>query len=100
MQNIADNLIAVSYTHLDVYKRQEENKGDKMQLLYNYLTGVEFKGQVEAIAEGFLAMKNSITRERMQMEKLWKERDKQLDKVLMCTSAMYGSCLLYTSRCV
>lgn len=72
-------------------QRSEENKGDKMQLLYNYLTGVEFKGQVEAIAEGFLAMKNSITRERMQMEKLWKERDKQLDKVLMCTSAMYGS---------
>jgi len=43
-------------------QRSEENKGDKMQLLYNYLTGVEFRGQVEAIAEGFLAMKNSITR--------------------------------------
>ena len=54
-------------------QRSEENKGDKMQLLYNYLTGVEFKGQVEAIAEGFIAMKNSITRERMQMEKIWKE---------------------------
>lgn len=72
-------------------QRSEENKGDKMQLLYNYLTGVEFKGQVEAIAEGFLAMKYSITKERMQMEKIWKEREKQLEKVLLSTSGLYGS---------
>ncbi len=78
---------------LKVYEiqRSEENKGDKMQLLYNYLTGVEFRGQVEAIAEGFMAMKNSITKERMQMEKLWKEREKQLEKVLISTSGLYGS---------
>ncbi len=71
--------------------KNEENKGEKMQLLYNYLTGVEFKGQVESIAEAFLAMRNSITKERMQMEKMWKEREKQLDKVLMSTSGLYGS---------
>ena len=71
--------------------RNEENKGDKMQLLYNYLTGNEFKGQVEAIAEGFMAMKQSIMKERIQMEKMWKEREKQLDKVLISTSGMYGS---------
>lgn len=78
---------------LKVYEiqRSEENKGDKMQMLYDYLTGVEFKGQVEAIAEGFIAMKNSITKERMQMEKIWKEREKQLEKVLINTSGLYGS---------
>jgi hypothetical protein len=36
-------------------------------------------------------MKNSITKERMQMEKMWKEREKQLEKVLISTSGMYGS---------
>ena len=72
-------------------RKSEENKGEKMHLLYNYLTGVEFRGQIEAIVEGFLSMKNSITRERMQMEKIWKEREKQLDKVLINTSGMYGS---------
>jgi hypothetical protein len=78
---------------LKVYEiqRSEENKGDKMQLLYNYLTGNEFKGQVEAIVEGFMAMKQSIMKERIQMEKMWKEREKQLDKVLISTSGMYGS---------
>jgi hypothetical protein len=72
-------------------QKSQENKGDKMQLLYNYLTGNEFRGQIEAIVEGFMAMKQSIMKERIQMEKLWKEREKQLEKVLLSTSGMYGS---------
>lgn len=72
-------------------KKTEENKGEKMQMLYNFLTGNEFRQQVEAIVEGFVSMRNSITKERVQMEKLWKEREKQLEKVLINTSGMYGS---------
>jgi len=72
-------------------KKAEENKGEKMQLLYSYLTGIEFRQQIETIVEGFLSMKNSISRERIQMEKLWKEREKQLEKVLLSTSGLYGS---------
>jgi len=72
-------------------QKSQENKGDKMQMLYDYLTGIEFRGQIEAIAEGFMTIKNGISRERMQMEKIWKEREKQLEKVLLNTSALYGS---------
>ncbi len=72
-------------------QKSQENKGDKMQMLYDYLTGNEFRGQMEAIVEGFFAMKQSIARERIQMEKMWKEREKQLEKVLLNTSGMYGS---------
>lgn len=72
-------------------KKSEENKGEKMQMLYSYLTGVEFRQQIGAIVEGFLAMKQSIARERIQMEKTWKEREKQLEKVLLNTSGLYGS---------
>lgn len=74
----------------DAHKSQE-NKGDKMQMLYTYLTGNEFRGQMEAIVEGFVSLKQSITKERIQMEKLWKEREKQIEKVLISTSGMYGS---------
>lgn len=72
-------------------RRAEENKGEKMTMLYTYLTGNEFRQQIETIVEGFLSLKQSITRERVQMEKLWKEREKQLEKVLLSTSGMYGS---------
>jgi hypothetical protein len=72
-------------------QKNQENRGGKMELLYNYLLSNEFRGQMEAIAEGFMAMKVGITKERMQMEKIWKEREKQLEKVLINTSGMYGS---------
>ena len=72
-------------------KKGEENKGEKMQLLYDYLTGNEFRQQMETIVEGFMSMKISIDKERIQMEKLWKEREKQLHKVLISTSGMFGS---------
>ncbi len=72
-------------------RRAEENKGEKMTMLYTYLTGNEFRQQIETIVEGFLSLKHSISRERVQMEKLWKEREKQLEKVLLSTSGMYGS---------
>jgi len=72
-------------------KKAEENKGEKMQMLYSYLTGMEFRQQIETIVEGFLSMKNAITRERVQMEKMWKEREKQLERVLLRTSGLYGS---------
>lgn len=85
------HLLRNSIIRIHDIQRSQENKGDKMQLLYNYLTGNEFRGQVEAIVEGFLSLKQSITKERIQMEKIWKEREKQLEKVLLSTSGMYGS---------
>jgi hypothetical protein len=62
-----------------------------MQMLYTYLTGTEFRQQIETIVEGFMSMKNCISKERIQMEKIWKEREKQLERVLISTSGMYGS---------
>ncbi|HMO32556.1 MAG TPA: DUF2130 domain-containing protein [Lacibacter sp.] len=71
--------------------QSQENKGEKMQMLYDYLTGSEFAGQWKAIREGFLSMKLSIQKERDAMEKLWKQREKQLEKVLLNAAHIHGS---------
>jgi hypothetical protein len=71
--------------------KSQENKGDKMHMLYNYLTSSEFAEQWKAIREGFLAMKLSIQKEREAMEKLWKAREKQLEKVLLNAAHIKGS---------
>jgi hypothetical protein len=71
--------------------KSQDNKGDKMHLLYNYLTSSEFSEQWKAIREGFLMMRHSIQRERDAMEKLWKAREKQLEKVLLNASHIKGS---------
>lgn len=83
---LRDALIRVHAT-----KASNENKGDKMQMLYNYLTGNEFRHQVEAIVEAFTTMKSNLDREKRQMIKNWKEREKQIDKVIENTLGLYGS---------
>ncbi|MBN8673445.1 MAG: DUF2130 domain-containing protein [Chitinophagales bacterium] len=71
--------------------KKQDNKGDKMHMLYDYLTSSEFAEQWKAIREGFLSMKLSIQRERDAMEKLWKQREKQLEKVLLNAAHVRGS---------
>jgi hypothetical protein len=71
--------------------KSQENKGDKMHLLYDYLTSTEFSEQWKAIREGFLSMKQSIQKERDTMERLWKAREKQLEKVLLNAAHVRGS---------
>ena len=71
--------------------KNQDNKGDKMHLLYDYLTSNEFAEQWKAIREGFMSMRLSIQRERDAMEKLWKAREKQLEKVLLNAAHIRGS---------
>lgn len=90
-------VIALSYVLRDgIIKifnatRSQENRGDKMHLLYDYLTSNEFGEQWKAIREGFQSMKLSIQKERDAMEKLWKAREKQLEKVLLNAAHIKGS---------
>lgn len=74
-----------------IASKSQENKGDKMHLLYDYLTSREFAEQWQAIREGFMSMKLSIQKERDAMEKLWKAREKQLEKVLLNSAHIRGS---------
>lgn len=71
--------------------KSRENVGDKMTLLYNYLTGPEFTEQWKAIREGFMSMKISIQKERDAMERIWKAREKQLEKILLSSTHIRGS---------
>lgn len=63
---------------------------DKMQALYHYLAGDAFRHKVEAIVEAFDVMRKQLDRERRAMERLWKEREKQLDRIITSTAGMYG----------
>ncbi len=69
----------------------QENRSDKMGLLYSYLTSNEFRMQIEAIVEGFTQMQNDLDAEKRAMARIWKQREKQISKVLESTTALYGS---------
>ncbi len=69
----------------------QTNKGEKMEMLYNYLTSNEFRLQLGAIVEGFSDLQDSYTQEKRAMERIWKQREKQLEKVLLNTNHFIGS---------
>jgi hypothetical protein len=67
------------------------NRGDKMHMLYDFLTSTNFRMQVEAIVEGFTSLKNGLETEKRSMQRIWKEREKQIEKVIMNTIDMHAS---------
>ncbi len=65
-------------------------KGEKMELIYQYLSGSEFRHRIEAIVEAFVAMKGDLDSEKRAMERTWAKREKQIERVIHNTSGMYG----------
>lgn len=80
-----------SIVQLSMAVSSQENKGDKMHMLYDYLTSNTFSMQIEAIVEGFSQMKSDLESEKRSMQRIWKQRDKQIEKVITNTINMYGS---------
>jgi len=76
-----------------IYKfiRKEENKTDKMTLLYNYMTSSEFAMQMKAIVDGFTKMQEELNKEKRSIMASWKRRQKIIDGVLTNTSELYGA---------
>jgi len=71
-------------------KAMAVGKDEKVEILYSYLTGVEFRQRVEMIVEAFTGMQNGLNKEKMAYEKIWAEREKQIQKVISNTVGMYG----------
>jgi len=71
--------------------QREENKSDKMSLLYNYMTGNEFSMQMKAIVDGFITMQSELDKEKRSLMATWKRRQKTIDGVLANTTEMYGA---------
>ncbi|MEQ8910287.1 MAG: DUF2130 domain-containing protein [Vicingaceae bacterium] len=84
-------VIRESVIQLSLAVASQENKGDKMHMLYDFLTSNTFRMQIEAIVEGFSQMKDDLEKEKRSMQRIWKSREKQIDKVITNTVDMYGS---------
>jgi hypothetical protein len=75
---------------LERERQASTGKSVKMEMLYAYLAGNEFKGRVEGIVEAFTSLQDQLQRERRAMEKNWKEREKQIERVIKNTVGLYG----------
>jgi len=82
---LRSNLIEVS-----AIRQTSEGKHGKMELLFEYLSSIEFRHRIEAIVEAFRTMQDDLGKERQAMERYWAKRDKQMQLVLQNVSGMYG----------
>ncbi len=72
-----------------IAKLQQVGKDRNMDILFQYLTGSEFRNRVEAIMEPFIIMKDDLEKEKRAMQGSWNKREKMLNKVIDNTGGMY-----------
>lgn len=68
-----------------------QGKNEKMEMLYRYLAGDDFRHKVEAIVEAFTALRAQLDKERRAMHRQWAERERQIERVILSTTGMYGA---------
>jgi len=85
------SLLRESLIRLQKVTKKEENRADKMSLLYNYMSGNEFSMQMKAIVDGFITMQQELDKEKRSLMATWKRRQKTIDNVLANTTEMYGA---------
>jgi hypothetical protein len=71
-------------------KRSLEGKQGKVEMLYGYLAGPEFRQRIEGIAEAFITMKSDLESEKRAIQRLWAKRQKQLERAVVNTASLYG----------
>jgi len=72
-------------------KSAEENKGDKMTLLYNYFTSNEFIQNISQVMNNYSQMQDQLNAEKRAMQRLWAAREKQIWAVQENLASFIGS---------
>ncbi len=80
------NLLDVGYQ-----KAISIHRGEKTDLLYEYITSHEFIQQIEAIVEVYKDIVKQVGSERIVFEKSWKARDEQAKRLLLSAAHIIGS---------
>ncbi|KXK25779.1 MAG: hypothetical protein UZ01_03209 [Candidatus Brocadia sinica] len=84
------SVLRTSLIELAQHKLSIVGKSEKMEVLYNYLSGPEFRRRIEAIVESFKSMKEDLDQEKRAMIKIWAKREKQIERIVNNTVGMYG----------
>jgi hypothetical protein len=74
-------------THM---KMASVSKDEKMEVVFNYLTGLQFRNWVQGMLETFIAMKTDLEQEKRVYVKRWAQREKQLERIIGNAAGMYG----------
>jgi hypothetical protein len=79
-----------SLIQVELARRSFEGKDQKIDRLYKYLSGLEFRQRVEMVVNTFEALKKELNGEKRAMTRIWSQREKSLENMTLSVSGMYG----------
>lgn len=71
-------------------RQTSEGQQTKMELMYLYLTGPQFRHRIGAVVERFVEMQSDLERERRSTMRQWAKRDQQIRGVIDAMAGMVG----------
>lgn len=82
--------LRIQMAHVYATQQAAVGKNEKMEVLYTYLSGFEFKQRVEAIVEAFSSLQDDLEKEKRWFNSKWAKQEKQIRKVIDQTIGMHG----------
>ena len=71
------------------HKAASSGKNEKMEALYDYICSAQFAQKVRGVLDAYQAMRDDLEREKSAMQRLWKKREGQLERI---TTNVVGIC--------
>src|SRR5258708_40313919 len=92
VNNFLELAWALRFSLISVFheRSSSEGKDEKMKILYQYLTGTEFRNRVEGIVESFGNLQEEMEKEKRFFNTKWARQEKEIRKVIDHTHGMYG----------
>lgn len=91
-QTVVGAAISLRNNLIDLFSVRSANKGkeEKKEILWNYLTSVEFKQRVEAIYESYNNLLDELKKEKDWFTKKWAREEKNISRVADNLLGMHG----------
>lgn len=83
-------LLRESLIEIARVRQSVQGQHTKTELIYQYLTGPQFRHRIEAIVEAFTSMQSDLDKEKKVIQKQWAKRASQIERVMLSTIGMYG----------
>ncbi len=90
--------LRLTILQVDGANKMNAGKDAKMESLYQFLVGPEFKHRVEAIVENYTVLQDEIEREKRASALKWARQEKAIRAVIDNTIGMYGDLQGITNR--
>lgn len=84
-------ILRKSLTDIAQTKALSVGKNEKIESLYRYISSSEFAQKIDSMLETYSGMKQTLEKEKMVSQKIWAQREKEIERLKTNTLTIHGS---------